>query len=155
MTANIGEPSVAKDISSLGFRVRQLERRPLPRKAQFDIKVFADDVVTQSGDGKFIFAFPADLDGLCLVRAEGYVTTSGSDGVLVSIENLTASLDLMDDPIAIDVGELTSYTSVSPSSVEPNLPISTGHMISVNVDDNGTDTQGLGVILDFALCSIY
>jgi hypothetical protein len=152
MTANIGEPSVAKDISSLGFRVRQLERRPPPRKAQFDIKLASDTQTVAQDAGVFRFAIPADLEGSRLVRAEAYVTTAGSDDVEIELSNETqGGIGLLDDSIVIDTGDMTSYTSSSPSAVDTdNPPFETGDIIWVNIENDGDDALGHGVILDFA-----
>lgn len=126
----------------------------------YEIKVFADanaldgnlppaatDVVT--GDGKFVFAIPEDLDGARLVKAAAYLTTHG--GVTVQIRNVTAGHDILSTKITVDAGDDTSYDAATPPVInDANSAVETGDLIAIDVDAAGGGAQGLGVILVFA-----
>jgi hypothetical protein len=118
--------------------------------AMYEIKVFADDEVVVTGNYKFIFAIPEELNQFILVTAEAYVSTDSSSGdIEIMIEKLGDS-DMLLSPIIIDAGELSSYTSASPSEINSSQDdVATGSQISINVTDGGTAAKGLGVILRF------
>jgi hypothetical protein len=117
----------------------------------FEIKVFSDTQTVETGDGKFIFAIPSDLDGLRLVDADAYVTTVSSSGTpTVQIRNVTDSVDILSTRITIDASEFTSYTAATPPVINTaNDDVATGDRIAIDVDVAGTGARGLGVILRF------
>lgn len=152
MTQPVQEPTPGRAVQALEFRSRQLFRRPGgvgPK--QFDIKVVADNSTFATGDGKFIFAIPSDLNNTELQSAEAYVTTVSSSGLpTVQIRNVTGAVDMLSTRITIDVSEFTSYTAAAPSVVNAaNAEVATGDLIAVDVDVAGTGAKGLGVILTF------
>lgn len=138
----------AKAANRLGMRTAKVDKRRIAF-AQFDIKMFADGEALEE-DATFTFAIPADLNGSKLTRAEAYVTAAGSTDVEVAVENLTQAAAMLTSSIVIDDGELTSYTSASPSAADDTVIVETGDLIEVKVADPGTDAEGLGVILDFS-----
>lgn len=155
------------DANSLEVRVEQVERRFRPSRGHFEIKVFADAgaldgnlpdsaTVVSTGDGKFIFAIPEDLDNYYLVEAEAYVTTVSSSGTpTVQIRNITQAVDMLSTRITIDASEFTSYTAAAPSVVNlANSQVDTGDRIAIDVDVAGTGAKGLGVILQFSQISV-
>jgi hypothetical protein len=151
-------PSVMSVLSDYGRRIRVLEAlRPTstPSTAQFDIKLFSDEDFCAVAYPAFVFAVPVDIDGWSLVRAEGFVSSPPTDtNIIVSIGVIPAEEYMTDDHIQIDVGDSTSYTSASPSSIVTNgyEVVTGGDLIWVMVeqaDDDEADT-GLGVILDFS-----
>jgi hypothetical protein len=126
----------------------------------YEIKVFADAnaldgnlpdtaTVVSTGDGKFVFAIPQDLDATELVHAAGFVTTAGA--VTVQIRNVTQALDFLSTKITIDTGETTSYTAATAPVITADQPVATGDLIAVDVDAADGAAKGLGVILMFAL----
>lgn len=119
---------------------------------QFEIKVVADDTIVTTGDGKFIFAIPIDLDSTLLSALAAYVTTVSSSGTpTVQIRNVTTGHDMLTTPITIQAGDTTSYTSPAPPVVNSTYATVTyGDLIAVDVDAAGTGAKGLGVILTFA-----
>ena len=160
MTRPMGESSVATRMGRAQSAIRQLQRRPaVTSTAQFDIKIFADTTALATGDGKFVFAIPDDLDGTDLSAAAAYVTTNSSSGaVTVQIRNVSRSVDMLSTRVTIDSGEPTSYTAATPSVVDTtgspaNNSVSTGNLIAVDVDTAGTGAKGLGVILTFGSAS--
>lgn len=152
MTQPVQEPSQGRVNQGLEFRTRQLFRRSAPAgSGQFDIKIVSDTQAVATGDGKFIFAIPADLNGSSLISAEAYVTTVSSSGTpTVQIRNVTDAVDMLSTRVTIDVSEFTSYTAAAPSVVNTaNAGVTTGDRIAVDVDVAGTGAKGLGVILEF------
>lgn len=125
---------------------------PIPNPAQFDIKIFADDGTLSTGDGKFIFAIPSDLNGANLISAQAYVTTVSSSGTpTVQIRNVTDAVDMLSTRITIDASEYTSYTAAAASVVDTaHDDVATGDRIAIDVDVAGTGAKGLGVILEFS-----
>lgn len=119
--------------------------------AQFDIKVIADTATVATGDGQFIFAIPADLNGANLKSAHAYVTTVSSSGLpTVQIRNVTQTADMLTTKVSIDASEFTSYTAATQPVVDAaNDDVATGDRIAIDVDVAGTGARGLGVILTF------
>lgn len=124
---------------------------PLPGEAVYSIKVFRDDIEVATGDGRFIFEVPEDLDGASLIRVEGYVTTvSSSGGLTVQVRNITQAHDMLSTGITIDVSELNSKDASSQPAVNgSNATVAWGDQIAVDVDNAGSGAKGLGVILFF------
>src|SRR6188472_58612 len=93
---------------------------PIPPRGHFEIKVFADRgaldgnlpdtaIVVSTGDGKFVFVVPPDLDQTKLVTAEAGISTVGSSDVEITLGNLTAAVDMLTTPITIPAGDYASY----------------------------------------------
>ena len=134
---------------------------PLPPVGHFEIKVFADRgaldgnlpdsaVIVSTGDGKFIFVVPPDLDGTYLTLAEAGISALGSDDLEVTIYNLTQAVDMLTTPITIPSGDYASYLPVATDIAEANSQVAAADRISINVDAaGGGDAEGLMVILEF------
>ncbi len=114
----------------------------------YEIKLADDLTAVASGDGKFIFAIPADLDQTKLRFANAYVTTVGSGATSINIRDVTQTTDLLSTVITIDASEFTSYTAAT--SVPTSTKVATGDLIAVDVDAVGAGSLGHGVILVFA-----
>lgn len=152
MTRPLMEPSDQGTIASHGYRIRQLERRPaMTITVTLQIKVFDDNTVITTGDGKFIFLISDDLGGLDLIDADAYVTTVSSSGTpTVQIRNVTQAADMLTTRITIDASEFTSYTAATPPVIDlANDDVATGDRIAIDVDVAGTGAKGLGVTLEF------
>ena len=145
-------------IAKLMNRVAALERRKAVA-GFYEIKIFADDAEVETGNGKFIFAIPIDLDRARLRYANAFVTTSGSSDLEVMIHNITVGTDMLDSPITIDSGELNAETSNSPVEIKTsdffvNYPdtdatVFRRDQIRIDVDADGNGAMGLGVMLGF------
>lgn len=125
---------------------------PIPGSGgHFEIKVFSDTDTVTTGDGKFIFAIPSDLNGYDLKDAQAFVTTVSSSGLpTVQIRNVTQTADMLTTAITIDVSEFTSYTAATARVIDTaNDDVATGDLIAIDVDVAGTGAKGLGVILTF------
>lgn len=132
-------------------RIRRLEAQPSRTRARFHIKVFSDVSTLSTGDGKFIFAIPSELNGWNLVDAQAYVTTVSSSGLpTVQLRNVTDSVDMLSTRITIDASEYTSYTAATPRVINTTYDdVATGDRIAIDVDVAGTGAKGLGVIVIF------
>ena len=148
---------------ALDTRVTNLERRIPPSSGIYEIKVFADAnaldgnlpdsaTVVSTGDGKFIWAVPVDLDTYYLTMAEAFITTLSSGGdVEVMIRNITQSQDMLNGPITIAAGNFTSFPLGLTTDIDfANAQVDFADLLSVDVDSAGTGAQGLGVILRFS-----
>lgn len=131
---------------------------PLPAIGYFEIKVFADRdaldgnlpdeaIVVSTGDAKFVFAIPRDLDGCELHHAAAFVSVAGA--VTVQIRNVTGAYDFLTTKVTIDSGEFTSYTAATPPVIDDDLVVTKGDRIAVDVDAADGTAEGLGVILHF------
>lgn len=132
---------------------------PQPPRGHFEIKVFADrdaldgnlpdsSIVVSTGDAKFVFWIPDDLDNTELVGAAAGVSVAGT--VTVQIRNVTQAFDFLSTKITIDSGEYTSYTAAIPPVITANQPVAKGDRIAIDVDAAGGTAEGLGVLLEFA-----
>jgi hypothetical protein len=155
MTANVGEPNLYSDVAGHGYRIRQLERRPPVVVGFYEIKVFPDEGTgseTVTGDGKFIWVIPYDLDGTNLVDADAFVTTVGSGATVIQIRNITQAVDMLTTRITIDANEYHSFPpgASSPADIDDaNNTVVTGDRIAIDVDTAGAGSKGLGVMLRF------
>jgi hypothetical protein len=149
VTAPFQRASVEGVLANHENRVSILEA--VPSFGTYEIKVVSDTNTLATGDGKFIFAIPSDLNGTNLMSAEAFVTTVSSSGKpTVQIRNVTDSVDMLSTRITIDVSEFTSYTAaIRPVVNLANDDVVTGDRIAVDVDVAGTAAKGLGVILSF------
>ena len=105
--------------------------------------------IVSTGDGKFIFVIPEDLDGTELVHAAAYVTVAGA--VTVQIRNITQAFDFLTTKITVDASEFSSYTAATPPVIDDDLVVDKGDRIAIDVDVADGTAEGLGVILMFAL----
>jgi hypothetical protein len=154
MTVPIREPTTERRLTHFGYRTDQLERRPalIRGGGRFTIKVFTDTTTVTTGDGKFIFGIPEDLDATNLVQVGAYVTTVSSSGlVTVQIRNSTQLADMLTTRITIDANERDSKTAATPAVIDlANDDVLWADQISIDVDTAGTGARGLGVHLSFA-----
>ena len=120
-------------------------------------KIFSDTQTVVTGDGAFIDAVTYDLDRWSLVRADMFVSTVSSSGlVTVQVRRIRSAVsqDMLTTKITIDAGEVTSYTAATPSVVNTsgspaNNEVWLGDLISIDVDVAGTGAKGLGTKLVF------
>lgn len=134
---------------------------PLQPYGFYEIKVFADRdaldgnlpdaaIVVSTGDGKFVFAIPSDLDGTSLVHAAAAVSVTGV--VIVQIRNVTQAYDFLSTPITFTFGDFTSYTSSTQTVIDdPHPVVATGDLISIDVDSADGNAEGLAAMLAFAI----
>jgi hypothetical protein len=113
--------------------------------------VYADASVVGTGDGKFIFAIPQDMDGFVLSQVEAYVTTASSAGIVqAQLRNVTEAADMLSTRVQVDANELASKDSATQPVIDAaNAAVTWADQISVDVDASGTGARGLGVILTF------
>lgn len=155
---NVELRGVLKRVTDLEYRMNtHLHNRvdltqEVQGRVSISVKVFNDTTAATTGDGKFIFAVPFDLDGRTLERALGYVTGASTSGALVvQVRNVTTGLDLLSTPITIDQSENTSATSSAPMVVaKVNGKVRQDQLIAIDVDSAGTSAEGLGVVLTFS-----
>jgi len=154
VTAPVQRSSVEGVLANHERRVGILEAVP-SFGGNYEIKLVPDYVTLSTGDGKFIFAIPSDLNNTNLVDAQAFVTTvaTGATKVTVQIRNVTDAVDMLTTRITIDASEFTSYTAATPRVIDAtNDDVVTSDLIAIDVDAVGNTTpgQGLGVILRFA-----
>lgn len=150
MTRYLGPPSDARKTAKVTKRVTNLERRYLGFGARFAIKL-ASDLDTFDTDTTFIFDIPPDLNGLSLVFCRGYVTTVGSSGTELDVQNLTGPTDMLTTDITIDSGDLSSKAAATPPVIAdpPDSTVADGDQVQIVVVSAGTGAMGLGAELVF------
>lgn len=117
----------------------------------FHIKVVSDFHTVVTGNGKFIFEIPKDLDGAQLIYIESYVTTVSSSGKpTIQIRNVMTANDLLSTKCEIEVNEKNSKDAVTQPVINTGTnAVAWGDHLAVDVDIAGTGAKGLGVILTF------
>lgn len=150
MTRYVGPPSDARRATRTTKRTASLERRIVGTSASYEIKITSDDDEITVAD-HFIFAIPASVGGFALKDAQAFITTVGSSGSEVAINNLTTTTDMMATNITIDTSDFTSYAAAAPSVVAatPDNVVATADRVEITVVTAGTGAMGLGVILEF------
>lgn len=135
---------------------------PLFLPGYYNIKVFADRgaldgnlpdsaVIVSTGDGKFVFEIPAQLDRTRLTYVRIYVSTVGSAALIVQLHNITQAVDMLTTRAQIDTGDLSSKTSATPVVINAaNSLVNDGDQIRVDVDSAGGGVaEGLGLVAGF------
>ena len=119
------------------------------------IPVIDNATALTTGDGKWIFPIPQELNGMFLIAAHAYVDTVSSSGTpTIQIRNVTDSVDMLSTRITIDASEFTSYTAATAPVIDTNNnQVATADRIAIDVDVAGTGTKGLQVILTFQLAT--
>jgi hypothetical protein len=135
--------------ASVKDRTDSLERR-YSRQGQYEIKLAPDNDTVDTGDGNFIFSIPDDLNELHLRAAEAFVSTAGSTATQIMVRNITQATDMLTTIIEIDAGQLDSRDSTPRSVIDTtNNEVFAKDQIALDVDANGTDALGHGVMLLF------
>lgn len=151
--------------AKLENRTDALERRR-DVGGHYAIKIFADDEEVETGNGKFYFAIPIDLQRARLKYVGAFVSTVSSSGlVTVQIHNLTASsnitsgFDMLTVPMTIDVNEFDAENATTPWEIDTddtqytypdrNNVVYYRQQLRIDVDTAGTGAMGLGVMLGF------
>lgn len=152
MTVPISYDRESKTAARTRRQVRSLiNRPPNSNVAVYEIKVRGDTQLVTTGDGKFIFVIPTDLNGTSLIDVEAYVTTVSTSGTpTIQIRNITAAVDILSTRVTIDANEYWSENATTPAVINVlNAQVSAGDRIAIDVDVSGTGAKGLGVILSF------
>jgi len=120
------------------------------RGAVYAIKLFGDDEAITTGDGRFIFEIPDDLDGHSLKLVLLYVTTTGSTLTKMQIRNVTAAVDMLTTRIQVDSSEKSSRTASTVYAINTaNSKVAAGDQIAFDIDNAGTGAKGLGTEVSF------
>lgn len=123
--------------------------------AVYEIKVFKDDELVVTGDDKFDWEIPEDLDNAELVKVEGFLSTTGSGATQVQLRDLSngtpTGADILTNKITIDSGERNSKDAATQPSITGGTRLfSWGDHIRIDVDAVGGGAMGLGIICTFA-----
>lgn len=122
---------------------------PIPSLAMWPIKVFRDDIPITTGDGKFIWLIPEDLDGHTLVKVESFVSTSGSGATTVQLRKVGVG-DMLTTKVTVDSGEKNSKDAgAQPEVDEAAADVAWGDHIAFDVDEAASGATGLGVYCYF------
>lgn len=156
MTRIVGEPAALKKISEGSAKVESLARRPAPTAATGPVyhhKVFADDQIVLTGDGRRIFAIPQDMIGAILTDVEIDVTTVSSSGIVqVQLRKVATAADMLTTRVQVDANEFHSKDAATQPVVNAaNATVAHGDRVAIDVDAAGTNAKGLGVVLFFSL----
>lgn len=116
-----------------------------PKSSQLVVFEFATDVAT--GDGKFYFEVPSNLNGLVLSSARGRVVTAGTTGTTdIQIHNVTGAVDMLSSKIQIP----SAGTSANGTVDATNNAVATDDLLRVDVDTVSTTApKGLIITLQF------
>lgn len=116
-----------------------------PKSSQLVVFEFATDVAT--GDGKFYFEVPSNLNGLVLSSARGRVVTAGTTGTTdIQIHNVTDAVDMLSSKIQIP----SAGTSANGTVDATNNAVATDDLLRVDVDTVSTTApKGLIITLQF------
>lgn len=127
---------------------------PIPSLAMWPIKVTPDTVPVTTGDGRFIWLIPEDLDAHSLAKVEAFITTPGTGATTINMRLLqnggTDLGDMLTTAITIDSGERNSKdAAVQPVVDTTNALVAHGDHISFDVDAAADGSSGLGVYCYF------
>jgi len=115
------------------------------------IDVIAEDTALTTGDDKYTFVVPAELDGCNLVAVASFVKTVSSSGLpTVQLYHVTKAADILSTALTIDANEHHSKDAATPAVIDGTKDdVAEGDQIRVDVDVAGTETEGLKLFLSF------
>lgn len=118
------------------------------------IQVFDGATDTVTGDGKFYFTIPEEINGMNLVGVHAAVVTAGTTNTTdIQIANVTDSVDMLSTKLTIDSGETSSATAATAAVIDTTKDdVVTNDLLRIDVDAvSTTPAKGLIVRLRFAL----
>ena len=116
-----------------------------------------------TGDGKYYFPVPQEMNGMNLVAVSAQVNTVSSSGLVtvafdrcavVATGNMCSGtvVDMMTTNLTIDANENKSSTAATAAVINTsNDDLATDQVIRINIDGAGTGTLGLTVTLEAQL----
>ena len=119
---------------------------------QFIVFDFTTDVAT--GDGKFYFHVPPEMDGMNLTYVHAKVITAGTTGTTdIQLHNVTQATDMLTTKLTVDSGETGSDTAATPAVIDTaNDDMAENDCLRGDVDAVSTTApQGLIVTFGAAL----
>jgi hypothetical protein len=117
----------------------------------YHIKIFADDQIVLSGNGRFILTIPQDMAGAILTDVEISVTTASSSGIVqVQLRNITNAVDILSTRVQVDASEFHSNDAATqPVISTANANMAHEDRIAIDIDAAGANAKGLEVVLFF------
>jgi hypothetical protein len=116
------------------------------------IQVVAPTTALATGDGKFYFTIPPELNGMVLSAVHARVITAGTTGTTdIQLHNVTDAVDILSTKLTIDSTETGSDTAATPAVINAsNDDMATNDLIRIDVDAiSTTPPQGLILRLSF------
>lgn len=116
------------------------------------IQVVAGATDTATGDGKFYFSVPAELNGMNLTGVFAAVVTAGTTNTTdIQIANVTDAVDMLITKLTVDSGETTSATAATPAVIDTSKDdVALNDIIRIDVDQvSSTPAKGLIIRLTF------
>lgn len=140
--------------SNIGWDIKMKGTGAMRKPTVVGIQVVASGTNTSTGDGKFFFRIPAELNGMNLTGVAATVYTAGTTGTTdIQIRNKTDSVDILSTKLTIDSGETDSSTAATPAVIDTTKDdVVTGDVLAIDVDAvSTTPAKGLYVELRFEL----
>lgn len=113
------------------------------------IQVVSGATALSTGDGKFYFTIPPELDGMVLSRVHARVVTAGTTNTTdIQLHNVTDAVDILSTKLTIDSGETGSDTAAAAAVINTsNDDLATNDLIRIDIDAVST-TPPNGLILN-------
>lgn len=104
-----------------------------------------------TGDGKYYWVVPEELDGANIILAHAHVFTASSSGLpSIMLHNETLAQDVLSTAITLDVSETDSKDAVTQPVINTTYDhVATGDVLRWDIDAIGTGTAGLQTRLQF------
>lgn len=125
-----------------------------PKKpTSVSIQVVAGTTDLTTGDGKFYFTIPPELNTAVLSSVYAAVITAGTTGTTdIQLHNVTDTVDILSTKLTIDSTETTSATAAAAAVINTsNDDMATNDLIRVDIDAiSSTPPKGLVIRLTFS-----
>jgi hypothetical protein len=123
---------------------------PIPSLAMWPIKVNRDGVQVKTGDRRFLWEIPEDLDGNTLMKVAAFLADAGTGATSIQIRDVDTDIDILSTALTIDSGERSSKTAAAPAVVNPTYaPVAYGQQLAIDVDSVAAGATGLGIYFYF------
>lgn len=116
------------------------------------IQIAAGTTDLTTGDGKFYFVIPPELNGMVLSGVFARVVTAGTTGTTdIQFHNVTDAVDILSTKLTIDSAETSSATAATAAVINTsNDDMATDDLIRVDIDAvSSTAPKGLILRLTF------
>lgn len=145
VSATGGDTDIHLDLKGKGAKT---VRKP----TSISIQVFGGTTDVSTGDGKFYFTAPPEVNGMVISAVHARVVTAGTTGTSdIQIHNVTDAVDVLSTKLTIDTGETGSDTAATPAVINTsNDDVATNDLFRIDVDAvSTTPPKGLVVRITF------
>lgn len=147
-TGNTPTLQAAGDDTNLSLHLKGKGTGTVKQPRSLVVQVYDGLDSLTTGDGKFYFTIPPELDGMVISAVFARVVTAGTTNTTdFQLHNVTDGVDILSTKLTIDTGETSSATAATPAVINAsNDDVATNDLIRLDIDATST-TAPKGLII--------